>query len=243
LLSPVAIERFRRKQRQLLHDTYDAAWAAGVAAYEPDDSQRDQATDEQTATLVGLGTAVALLARRVKPYVPPEAPEETRKGRALERALAGVERMTGELATLAPGPGQTLSDAVSSWADSNAYRLDAGDSVAWAGEQNGYGEAANADGMLLEWQTESDERVCQDCEALGTLPPMPEEDWPTTPGSGGTECEVGCRCSLEAAAPPAGILNVDDPGSLLQLVDLTSDDENVLARIAGKAGPSLPALA
>jgi hypothetical protein len=28
---------------------------------------------------------------------------------------------------------------------------------------------------------------------------MALSEWPTTPGAGDTECNVGCRCSLEAA--------------------------------------------
>lgn len=51
-------------------------------------------------------------------------------------------------------------DALRAWCDENAWRLDAGSSVAWAGEQAGYAEAADADGQLLEWQTEDDGHVC-----------------------------------------------------------------------------------
>lgn len=40
--------------------------------------------------------------------------------------------------------------ATQEWLDSNEWRLTAGESVAWAGDQAGYAQAANEDGQLLE---------------------------------------------------------------------------------------------
>lgn len=117
------------------------------------------------------------------------------------------------------------SQALQRFMDTNQWRLYPGESVAWAGEQAGYQEAADADGMLLEWQTEADDHVCEDCADLGTLPPMPAGDWPTTPGQGDTECNVGCRCSLQASA--------DLPGG--ELPDIDHIDQIVISRIASRA--------
>jgi hypothetical protein len=77
---------------------------------------------------------------------------------------------------------------------------------------------------------------CNDCDELGDMPPMPLADWPTTPGSGDTECDVGCRCCMIVA---------DDqelPGG--ELPALSEDQEGTLSRIAeGRREALEPALA
>jgi hypothetical protein len=256
MVSPAAIESFRKRQLALLSHTYDQAWSAGVDGYQPDDDPPVHAQlppdDGHPAVVaaVGLGAAATLLAKRRRAYRAPVEPHAGRKARALAAATSSVDKMTAELATLAPSSADlaatdaaiargelpaedrardALSRAIAAWADRSAGRLDAGASAAWAGEQDGYAQAANADGMLVEWVAESDERVCQDCEALAGLPPMPAEDWPSTPGDGSTECNVGCRCTL------------DDVDALPS--DLTPAEHDVVGRIADRAGPTLPAFA
>ena len=120
--------------------------------------------------------------------------------------------------------------AASDWAQSNAWRLDAGESVAWAGQQTGYAEAADTDGQLLEWLPESDEHVCEDCGSLGDLPPMPLSDWPTTPGAGDTDCNVGCRCVLQVADEQLGP-NGEPPA-------LSQAQEDLVSRIAQGREPT-----
>lgn len=245
MITPAHIETWAERQRRLLHDTYQQAWEDGVAGYEPDDDPEDPEPSYQHAVAkAGASIGSLLIARRLMRYEAPTEPDDTARNLALSRALASVDAMIAELATLTPTREQTdrardildatdasdqaigevaSSIALSDWAEANAYRLDGGESVAWAGEQDGYGQAADADGMLLSWQTEDDERVCDDCSDLGDLPPMPLADFPTTPGAGDTDCNVGCRCSLEATEELA-------PGD--QLFGLTPDADAVLGRIA-----------
>ena len=112
--------------------------------------------------------------------------------------------MAAELAQLLQGVAPEVADtgsldgALSSWVDTNAYRLDAGASVGWAGEQAGYAEAADADGQFLyAWTSVGDTHVCPDCELLSGFPAMALGQWPTSPGAGDTECSVGCRCTWD----------------------------------------------
>lgn len=242
------IHRFASRQKRLLRSTYDQAWQAGVANYQPDaDPPHDDRSREQhpnPITVAASGAAV-LLAKRALRYRPPGEPDGVRRARALVKATRSVDRMTAELATLHPGqehyaaadaaltagtitPEQVnayaLAQAVGGWTQENAFRLELGDSVAWAGEQDGYAQAASQDGMLLGWQTEDDDGVCPDCDSLGQLPPMPQDDWPSTPGDGSTECNVGCRCSLEATD------ELNDGDTLYPLDD---QDQAVLDRVTG----------
>jgi hypothetical protein len=92
----------------------------------------------------------------------------------------------------------SVASAVRDWVINNAYRLDGADSVVWAGEQAGYGEAADADGQLLGWDDTGDASECGDCHELANMPPQPLSEWPCTPGDGATECNIGCRCELTA---------------------------------------------
>jgi hypothetical protein len=255
VIPPAAIQQFTERQRQLIHDTYDRAWQQGVAGYEPD-AEPEQPTPRhlhrgEEASLTG---AALLRARSQRRYRPPTAPDAARRQTALAGALRSTEVMAGELATLGPSPEHmaqaeqeadeggnagvdlataALALAVADWAESNAYRLDAGESVAWSGEQAGYAEAADADGQLLQWQDEGDDHVCADCEGMAELGPLPLEDFPTTPGAGDTECNVGCRCGLEATGVP-----VED-----QLAPLSEDEEAVLSKVAGQAQERLDQLA
>ena len=200
-MNPGAIERFHAAQSRNLEQTYDHAWRQGVASYEPQDPE--PAPDKNPAVATApVGTGAALLTRRQQAYREPAAPDAARRARALEPASAGLAKMTDELHQLTPtqehmqtaeaaarsgeidaGDMDAYAEALAAgdWLESNAWRLDAGDSVAWSGEQAGYAEAADADGQLLEWLPESDEHVCEDCGSLGELPPMPLSDWPTRP--------------------------------------------------------------
>ena len=263
MIDVAAIARFHRAQAALLASTYDHAWRHGVASYEPDDDPEEPArpradeTKIQLVPIIAAGTAAALLTRRERPYQPPLAPVAEVRARALTPALAGLDRMAGELQHITPTPAQLQAaedairagtieseDAVSyalalaarEWVEGNEWRLNAGESVAWAGEQDGYGQAANEDGQLLEWLTEADDRVCDDCSELGDMPPMPLSEWPTTPGAGDTTCDVGCRCCMIVA---------DDqelPGG--ELPALSEDQEATLSRIAeGRREALEPALA
>jgi hypothetical protein len=246
VLHPHAIHRFRRTQRDLIHTTYLRAWQAGVDGYEPDDDPPPPAPPDQQQQDRHHVIVLPLLRRRQQPYVAPTVPDPRRVARATGPALRSVDRMTFELSTLAPSQQQldaaqkavsagglaaasmgvyALGLALQDWIESNSYRLNLGESVAWAGEQDGYAQAADADGQLLEWQTEDDDRVCDDCMDLGNLPPMPAEDWPTTPGAGGTICEQGCRCSLEATSA----LNEGDT-----LYVLNAGENALVGRIADK---------
>lgn len=256
VIPPAAIQRFTERQRGLIHDTYDRAWQQGVAGYEPDaDPEHPTPAAQHYAEETTLTGAALLAARARRAYQAPTAPDPQMRQQALAGALASTEHMAGELATVAPTPehfaeaqeeaGQgkidasavstaALALAVASWAESNAYRLNLGDSVAWAGEQTGYAQAADTDGQLLQWQSEDDDRVCVDCEGLEAMGPMPLADFPTTPGDGATACSEGCRCSLEAADT---MLEGDEPAPL------SEEDNATLDKVATQAQERLDRLA
>jgi hypothetical protein len=249
-----AVARWHAAQSRLLSETYDRSWRQGVASYEPDEdpAPRSTPTNKNEGPAPALVAGAGLLARRARAYHAPAQPEETAKAEALGPAANGLRRMAGELLTLTPtaehvGQGAALARtgelgmeeigahaealALDEWLAANEARLAGGDSVAWAGEQRGYAEAADADGQLLEWLPEADERVCEDCEGLGDLPPMPLSDFPTTPGSGDTACSVGCRCVLQVA---------DDqtlgPGG--ESTPLTESQEDMVSEIAERREPT-----
>jgi len=237
-----AVARFHAAQTRLLSETYDRAWLQGVRSYEPDP---DPGPGRPPAAAAGLGAGAALLAAQARPYHPPSAPDPQAQAAALGAARQGLDSMVSELSKLTPSPENTdaaeaaaragdigaadisqYADAlaVQDWAEANAWRLDAGESVAWAGEQHGYAQAADADGQLLEWLPEADDRVCEDCEGLGQLPPMPLADWPTTPGAGDTACSVGCRCVLQVSDAQVGPTG--------ELPDLDDKQEALVSDIA-----------
>lgn len=250
-----AVHRFHQSQRRLLEQTYDLAWQQGVHSYEPDedpDTQAEEAEEDPgSEEALEQGSAAPGVTRererlREEKYRPPTSPDEEARAKALGPAMGGVQSMVGELLTLSPtsdhiddamaaaqlgeiAPEEAEAHAeriaVNEWIDSNAWRLDAGESVAWAGEQQGYAQAAEADGQLIEWLTEADGHVCEDCEALGGLPPMPLGDWPTRPGDGDTVCNVGCRCVLQVADEQT-------------LVDLNPRQEELISDLASRREPS-----
>jgi hypothetical protein len=256
VIDTAIVTRFHAAQVRLLHSTYDEAWHQGVANFTPrsrlresESAQQERERHEREELILtgAVGAGALLLLRRQKPYRPPAAPEPKVRARALTPALRGLDRMAGELQAVVPtadttqraeaavgagtirfdeAAGYALALAAEDWLDSNAWRLDAGESVAWAGEQAGYAQAADAGGELLEWVPEADDKVCDDCLDLGALPPMPLSDWPTTPGEGATVCNVGCRCVLQASDVQVG------EGE--ELPPLSGPDEETLDRIAAK---------
>lgn len=262
-LNPGAVGRFHAKQAALLAATFARAWHHGVASYAPDadpESGHELHADPGHASViaaVGIGATAAILHRRGRVYVPPSTPDPAMRNRVVTPAVRGIDRMAGEALNVVPNPQQyaeaeaairagtvSADDATSyalklaarEWVDNNAWRLNAGESVAWAGEQVGYAQAADEDGQLLEWLPEADDRVCEDCEALGGLPPMPLGEWPTLPGMGDTICNVGCRCVMQVADVQLA------PGDSLPA--LSGDQEDLLSRIASEREEALePALA
>lgn len=249
VLQPDALLAFAHAQKRLLVQTYDGAWQSGVGNYTP---PPDQQPDDHTGTVVaGVAGAVALAL--AKKYAAPTHADQTRRAVALAPAFKGVDRMTAELATLVPSlenqqataeaaaagtidpqmqAAYAYQQALNDWIDSNAYRLTLGDSVAWAGEQAGYGEAADAGGELLDWDDTGDSSECDDCAMLATMGPMPLDQWPTTPGSGATECSVGCRCSMSSEGPSYGFqgfsLSDDQQATADKVVDAQSEALNGL---------------
>lgn len=209
-----AVHRFVHKQKTLLRSTYDEAWQRGVSSYTPDADPASVPSTPRHIAESGLTGAALLAVRRDYPYVPPAAPDPVNRAVALAPSFNSLNRMAFELVTLTPSPiaelagsasaevvgaAASFAQALQDWVSSNGYRLDGGDSVAWAGEQAGFGEAANTDGQLLEWMTEDDDAVCADCDVLGSMPPQPLADWPCQPGDGATACSVGCRCTLDTS--------------------------------------------
>jgi hypothetical protein len=257
VIPPEAIQAFAERQRQLVHDSYDKAWQQGVEGYEPDADPEDPTPAHQhRGEEASLGGLLLLKARTNRVYGPPSAPDPARRQQALAGALKSTERMTGELAQLSPTPehfeeaqaevdaskiavegltAAALGMAVAEWAESNAYRLDSGASVAWAGEQAGYAESANTAGDLIQWQSEDDESVCEDCEGLEAMGPMPLEDFPTMPGEGSTTCNIGCRCAMEAVSV--------EPLPNDELAPLSEEDSATLEKVAGQAQERMDKLA
>ena len=254
-MNPGAVARFQDAQRALLDETYLQAWRQGRDSYEPDE---DPAAPEQAhEQAIAIGAGAALLAARRRRYRAPISPDAKAQAAALAPAHESLRKMVDEPSALAPSAehvekateaafagevaGRDIATyaeslALEDWLDSNAWRMNAGESVAWAGEQQGYAQAADVDGQLLEWLPEADDHVCADCEGLGALPPMPLSDWPTTPGAGDTECHVGCRCVLQTADHQT--LPDGEP------LALSEDEEQLVSRIAEAREPrDLPELA
>lgn len=205
MIPPEAVLHFIDQQKRLLRRTYDEAWQRGVVSYEHDDDPEQEPTLPHAMAVAGLSDIALLAARRRYRYKAPAHPDPVRRTVALAGAFAGLNAMVRQVAAVASGTSPELMDAggdfdaaLAAWADANAWRLDAGDSVAWAGEQAGFAEAADSDGMMLyQWVSVGDTRVCSDCELLADFPPMPLGQWPTSPGAGDTTCNAGCRCSWD----------------------------------------------
>lgn len=242
MTDPSAILRFADAQKALLARTYDEAWAEGVASYEPDADPEAPAEEESLLPVIAAGGAAGLLGRRQRKYRAPSVPDADRRHAALVPAVKGLDKMAEELhqavptseqmqaATDAALAGRIATEnignyaqalAVAAWLESNEWRLRAGESVAWAGEQAGYGQAAEEDGQLLDWESEGDSRVCDDCLALSTMPPAPLSDWPTTPGAGDTVCSVGCfPAGVRAEGQIEGALRAFYEGPMVEIETL-----------------------
>lgn len=245
MLHPDALASFAQSQKALVVATYNQAWHRGVASYPPPDRPHDAEAESARQHDEELLTGAALLAaRRRRQYVAPAHPDQYRRAIAVAPALSGVNSMVVELSTLSPTPEQiagaadaqgALAEAMAQWAETNSWRLNGGESAAWAGEQAGYGEAADAAGDLLDWQTEGDDHVCDSCDALGSMGPMPLGEWPTTPGAGDTDCAVGCRCSLESVSAFLA-------GDTYQPQSLTDDQQAAVNQILDTRSSALDGL-
>lgn len=219
MIEPAAISHFVDRQKRLLRRTYDAAWTTGAGSYQSDQDPQQEPDAPRHLAETGLTGAALLAVRRTYNYVAPTSPDPVRRAVALAPAFGSLNRMTGELATLAPTTEQlaavgapsgagaqgslvsahdAFARALQDWVAGNGSRLDGGSSVAWAGESAGFAEAADADGMLLVWTDTGDDAECEDCVSLASMPPQPLSDWPCQPGDGASACNVGCRCSLDA---------------------------------------------
>lgn len=185
---------WQKRQAKTLKQTYTRAWKAGQANY------RAQTT-----------TPPAAAGAQPPPKTPPAQPMQ----RALGPALQSLARMGAAIGTIVPTAEMVaaaatveaaIAAAVAAYITANSWRLAGGVSVAWAGEQHGYVQAAAADGLLLDWQLDGGAHHCEDCPALAALPPMALDQWPTLPGEGATECAGGCKCTMRAVAAPVSAL-------------------------------------
>lgn len=185
---------WQQRQAQAIRQAYTAGWQAGVQSY-----------GSQYATPPMLATPLAA--------APPTQPAAQAMSRALAPALASLAAMAAQIAVLLPAVagGAALVEVVQEYLEHNAWRLAGAASVIWAGEMAGYAQAADRDGLLLEWELDPNPAVehCADCPALASLPPLPLALWPTLPGEGLTPCNVGCRCSLRAVAAPVPVLTAE----------------------------------
>lgn len=210
MIHPEAILRFADQQKKLLRKTYDEAWLQGVHSYIPDDDPDKEPSLPRDMAVAGLSGSPLLNVRRQYKYQAPNHPSAVYRAVALAPAFIGIASMVGEIVSImdAASPyvesaNGDISLALTNWTETNSWRLDNGDSVAWAGEQAGYAEAADADGQYLYgWMTVGDNRVCSGCELLSSFPPMPLGMWPTAPGAGDTDCGPGCRCSWDVWGDP-----------------------------------------
>lgn len=191
-----AAAAWQQRQLQLLASTYQQAWQQGANAYRTQQATPNVPTKAPTNL--------------------PMKPNAAVMSRALAPAATSLARMAATIATIVPTAPQlavtatvaaATTLAIRQYLKTNGWLLGAGVSVAWAGEQAGYAQAADADGLLLDWQLDPNPAVhhCDDCPALAALPPMPLNWWPTLPGEAATDCNVGCRCSMRAvaASPPS----------------------------------------
>jgi hypothetical protein len=195
-----AATRWQSRQARLLKATYLKGWQAGVRNFR---SQQPASTRQRGATPAAPALAT-----------PPTAT----MSQALSPALTSLARMGAQLAVIVPTAAQlavagTVAAAtllaVKEFLKTSGWLLAAGVSVAWAGEQAGYAHAADANGFLLRWQLDPRAEHCDDCPLLAMLPPLPLAMWPTFPGDGATECNVGCKCSLQAVTAEIPVLTAE----------------------------------
>jgi len=238
LLDPNVALRFADNQKRLLRKLYDDAWRQGVDSYEPDDDPEEEPRTPRDEATAGLTGTALLLARRRYGYQPPRHPDPVRRAVAMAPAFRGVNKMVSELSALAAGSapevvdaGGDVNSALEQWVQSNGDRLMLGESVAWAGEQAGFAEAADADGQFLySWSAVNDSTTCPDCELLSGFPPMPLQDWPTAPGAGDTSCSAGCRCAWDTWG-----MNVDPNYS----PDLTQAQSDLITTLSDRQAQAL----
>lgn len=207
-----AVAEWQKRQAHAISQAYDRAYRDGQQNYRRDN------TNPAPHTATG----------QPPPAVPPAQP----KLQALSPALNSLARMGAEMALLVPTTAQIATAGsvaaatvalLQAYLARNAYRLAGAASVAWAGEQHGYVQAADADGLLLEWELDAGAHHCDDCPALAGLPPMPLAQWPTLPGDGATQCAAGCKCSMRAVSAPRPVL--------------TADQHQALQRVAARHAP------
>lgn len=187
-----ASSAWQKRQAALLRKTYRQGWQKGA----------------KTAPKPPPGVTV------------PTTPNAAAMARALGPALLSLAKMGAAIALIVPtaamiaAAGSVIAAqqlAILAWLKSNGWLLAAGISVAWAGEQAGYAQRANAGGLLLQWELDPSPLVhhCADCPQLAALPAVPLNLWPTLPGEGMTECNVGCRCSMRAVEGPVPALSAE----------------------------------
>lgn len=206
-----ALAEWAQRQKALLSDAYDRAWQRGVARYTPEEEPSEQDQHERDAA--------GAVARGRTPYIAPTAPDPERKRKALHAPNAGIDRMHDELAEIqttpvrglnkqereeverGAAPAPSIAHAMSSWADSNMFRIGTSIGAAvWGGEQTGFAAAAGADGQMLVWVCAEDAQSCGDCLNMAETPPTLESNWPYFPGTGGTVCGGNCRCTMDYAS-------------------------------------------
>lgn len=193
-----AAAQWQQRQTKLLAEQYAKAWQQGANAY-----RTEQATPQHATPVLPTGGSL------------PAKPNATAMSRALGPAVQSLAQMAATIATIVPTAAQlatagsvaaATSLAIKTYLASHAWRLAAGASVIWAGEHAGYAQTADADGQLISWELGPSANPCGDCPALAALPAMPLSWWPTLPGEGATECNVGCKCSVRAVAAPVPVL-------------------------------------
>lgn len=68
----------------------------------------------------------------------------------------------------------------------------------WGTGQQAYGDALDANDVLLDWELGADQDHCDDCLSLADGGPYARGDIPTFPGAGDTACMSNCYCSVTA---------------------------------------------
>jgi hypothetical protein len=97
-------------------------------------------------------------------------------------------RYTGE-------DGELDIDAIERRAELYERRLRGSANEAWANTL--------PDGELIVWETHASE-TCATCETLANDSPWQPLELPTYPGSGETDCSIGCKCSIKTESGQEG---------------------------------------